>query len=189
MSRLAHFGCAVIAALCISGCTQYLVKNGAPVPVIMAEVDILTYAQRFGELSPEAQKKELAQATQAVSRNRNDTKSRMKVALIYSLPASRHRDNERALALLEELQRDVIHADSNTRALASVLKDYVLERQRLENSAAKTGQKAAEEQKRADAEQKRADTEQKRADDLQLKLDELKNIEKAISERYQTRPR
>lgn len=180
--RFARFCCAVIAALCIAGCNQFAVRNGAPAPVIMADVDLLTYAQRFGELSAEAQKKELTQVTQAVSRNMNDTISRMKVAMIYSLPASRHRDNERALALFDELQRDVIHADSNTRALAGLLKEYLAERQRLESSAVKTGQKAADEQKRAD-------TEQKRADGLQQKLDELKNIEKAISERYQTRPR
>lgn len=182
MNRLAHLGIAVVAALCISGCNQFAVRTGAPAPVVGADSDMLSYAQRYGDLPAETQKKELAQATQAVNRNKNDTASRMKLALIYSLPGSRHRDNDRALALLDELQRDVIHADSETRAVASLLKDYVAERQRLESNAAKTSQKAADEQKRADAEQKRADG-------LQLKLDELKNIEKAISERYQTRPR
>lgn len=182
MSRLKSFCCAVCATLCLAGCAQFVVKNGAQAPVAAANASLLVFAQHFGELPAEAQKKELAQATQAINRNRNDAASRMKAAMIYSLPASRHRDNDKALALLDELQRDVIHADADTRALAGVFKDYVAERQRIESNAAKVGQKATDEQKRADAEQKRAD-------DLQQKLDELKNIDKAISERYQTRPR
>lgn len=174
--------CLACAALLIAGCSQNIFKNVSPAPVVSPGDDLLSYALRFGELPAEAQKKELAQATQAANRNKNDTTNRMKTAMIYALPASRHRDNERALALLDELQRDVVHADAATRALAGLLKEYVAERQRLESNSAKAGQKAADELKRADAEQKRAD-------DLQQKLDELKNIDKAISERYQTRPR
>lgn len=182
--RLACFACVL---LLVGGCGKINLKGSTPAPVTQpsslasAGSDMLAYAQRFGELPAEEQKKEYGQVTQALARDKADLASRMKAALIYSLPASRHRDSERALTLLDEVLRDG-RINAGDRALASLLKGYTAERQKLESAAAKSGQKASEEQKRADAEQKRAD-------DLQQKLDELKNIDKAISERYQTRPR
>lgn len=172
MSRFARHCLTFCAVMFIAGCAQMSMNRSSPAPVVTPEGSALAFAQHFGALPADGQKKELAQVTQSLSRNQNDPALRMRAALIYSLPASRHRNNERALALLDALQRDM-RSDADARMLAGLLKDYVSERQKLENNAAKAGQKAAEEQKRAE--------------NLQQKLDELKNIEKAMTERYQTR--
>ncbi len=132
--------------------------------------ELLIYAKRFGELSADNQKKEFAAVMQALSRNKKDTFNRLKAALIYSLPNSRLRDNTRALPLLAELQREK-PLEEDVNALLYILKDYVDERQRLEDSNNKLAQKLKEEQRRAD--------------ELQQKLDALKNIDKTMIERGQ----
>lgn len=151
--------------LLLAGCSQPMLLKPASTP----STEPLIFAQRYASLSAENQKKEYTLATQALSRG-SDPTTRLKAALIFSLPSSRYRDNERALALLEEVLRDK-QADADSRALAGVLKDYLSERQKLESNASRANQKAAEEQKRADS--------------LQQKLDDLKNIEKALIERSQ----
>lgn len=135
-----------------------------------ADDELLVYARRFGELSADNQKRELSQVMQALSRNKKDTFNRIKAALIYSLPSSRQRDNARALSLLAELQRDKSLED-DVGALVALLKDFVEERQRIEDNSAKLSLKARDEQRRAD--------------ELQQKLDALKNIEKTLIDRGQ----
>lgn len=135
-----------------------------------ADDELLIYARRFGELSADSQKKEQSQVMQALGRNKKDTFNRLKAAVIYSLPGSRYRDNARALALLAELQRDKSLED-DIGALVALLKDFVEDRQRLEDNAAKLSQKTKDEQHRAD--------------ELQQKLDALKNIEKTLIDRGQ----
>lgn len=159
------YGLACLFLLMLGGCVQstLLKPNTSP-------DEPLAYARRYSNLSAENQKKEYAMVTQALSRNDSDLKTRMKGALIYGLPSSRFRDNERALSLLDDVMRDK-QADADTQTLAALLKDYINDRQKLESTAAKATQKAAEEQKRAE--------------NLQQKLDDLKNIEKALTERNQ----
>lgn len=135
-----------------------------------ADDELMIYAKRFGELSAENQKKEYAMVMQALNRNKKDTFNRLKAALIYSLPNSRLRDNTRALPLLADLQRDKL-AEDDVSALVSILKDYVEDRQKLEDSNNKLAQKIKDEQRRAD--------------ELQQKLDALKNIDKTMIERGQ----
>jgi len=145
--------------------------TSAPVkPTTIPSNELLAFALRYGDLSADNQKKEYALVTQALGRDKNDLASRMKAALIFGLPSSRFRDDERALALLDDVLRDK-RTEVDTRALAGLLKDYIGEHQRLADSATRADQKATEEQKRAD--------------DLQQKLDELKNIEKTLTERGQ----
>ena len=110
----------------------------------------------------------------------------MKAALVLSLPASRQRDNARALSLLDEIQRDN-DADADTKAISALLKEYVSERQKLEENAAKLGTKHSEDLKRLEALQLKADGLQQKADSLQQKLDDLKNIEKAMTNRDQVK--
>lgn len=159
-----------------------------PVIVVRADNDILAYALHYGALSAEDQRKEHALVMQAYNHDKQDVTNRMKAALVLSLPASRQRDNARALALLDEIQRDN-DADPDTKAVSSLLKEYVSERQKLEENAAKLGQKAADERKRVEALQARTDELQLKADSLQQKLDELKNIERALRNRDQVKPK
>lgn len=135
-----------------------------------ADDELLVYARRLIEMSPENQKKEQAQIMQALGRNKKDSFNRLKAALIYSLAGSRYRDNARALSMIAELQRDKPMED-DLGALVALLKDFVEDRQKLEEQAARLAQKARDEQRRAD--------------DLQLKLDALKNIEKTLIDRGQ----
>lgn len=130
--------------------------------------EMLIYAKRFGELSAESQQKEYNRVMQALNLNKKDPATRLKAALILSLPDSRHRDNGRALPLLSELQRDK-SLDDDIVALASIVKDYVEERQKLEENTLALSQKLKDEQHRAE--------------ELQMKLDELKKIEKTMMER------
>lgn len=154
-----------VLLLLLGGCTQSALLR----PDTSAENPLL-FAQRYATLSAENQKKEYTSVTQALSRGNADLNTRMKGALIYGLPSSRFRDTERALALLDEVMRNK-QADADTQMLAAVLKDFVVDRQKLESTATKATQKAAAEQKRADG--------------LQQKLDDLKNIEKALNDRSQ----
>lgn len=164
----------------MAGCAQPPVKSSAPtIVLIRTDNEILAYAQRYGAMTVEEQKKEYAAVMQSLNRDKHDLTLRMKAALASGLPASRQRDNPRAIALLDDVQHDS-SADADMRALAALLKEYISERQKLEENATKSGQKAAEEQKRA------GDLQQK-ADRLQQKLDELKNIEKALTERDNAR--
>jgi hypothetical protein len=133
-----------------------------PVPVTTPAInrlDVLDFAENFGELSYEAQKKELQQNSQS----RNDLNSRIKVAMIYALPSSKLRDTNKAQALLEDLAKDK-NLEGDRKILMLILRDYIAENNKFNN-------KARDEQKRADA--------------LQQKLDELKNIEKMMLEREQ----
>jgi predicted ribosome quality control (RQC) complex YloA/Tae2 family protein len=174
--------------LFLVGCVSHPIKNG-PAPVVSTttawESDMLAYAQRYGALPADEQKKEYTLVMQAYTFNKS-LSNRMKAALVLGLPASRQRDNTRAMALLDDVQRDS-EAPQEMRSLASLLKEYIAERQKLEDNTAKLNQKLGEDQRRIDALQNKADLYQQKADNLQQKLDELKNIEKAITTRDQGR--
>lgn len=124
-----------------------------------SRLDVLDFAENFGDMSLEAQKKELYQNSQ----NKNDLTSRIKVAMIYALPTSKLRDTNKAQALLEDLSKER-NLDGDRKILTLIMRDYIAENNKL-------GNKAREEQRRADT--------------LQQKLDELKNIEKMMLEREQ----
>jgi hypothetical protein len=172
----------------MAGCVPVPAKKAlpepapAPVIVIRADNEILAYALQYGALPAEEQKKEYTQVLQAYEADKINMGNRMKAALVLSLPASRQRDNARALAILDEVQRDN-DADQDTKAIAALLKEYVSERQKLEENAAKLSHKANDERKRVEALQLKADELQHKAESLQQKLDELKNIEKAMTTR------
>jgi chromosome segregation ATPase len=174
----------------LSGCVQQpaVVETPAssqPAPqvvVVRAENEILAYALRYSALPAEDQRKEYAQVMQAYNHNKESLSNRIRAALVMALPGSRQRDNAKALALLDEIQREQ-SADQDARAIAALLREYVAERQKLEENTAKLTQKVTDEQKRIELLQGKADALQIRADTLQQKLDELKNIEKTLNTR------
>jgi hypothetical protein len=186
-------GCVTAQPKQNGGYTPPDITTPTPIPATLPatvrnENEILAYALRYGMLSADEQKKEFALVMQAYNSNKDDLTNRMKAALVLSLPASRQRDNGRAIILLDDVQRDT-RAESDTRAIAALLKEYVVERQKLEEGSGKLVQKLGEEQKRNDALQGKADALQQKADGLQQKLDELKNIEKALTNRDQAKPK
>jgi phage shock protein A len=179
--------------LLLAGCVPRpaVVETPAPpaaatpqVVVVRAENEVLAYALRYSGLSADDQRKEYTQVMQAYNHNKDNLSNQIKAALVMALPGSRQRDNGKALALLDEVQRDP-NADSDARAIAALLREYVTERQKLEENAAKLTQKLADDQKRIELLQGKADALQLRADSLQQKMDELKNIEKTLNTRGQ----
>jgi hypothetical protein len=180
--------------LLLAGCVQQpaVVETQAPaapqVVLVRAENEVLAYALRFSGLSADDQRKEFAQVTQAYNQNKENLSNQIRLALVLALPGSRHHDNAKALTLLEDIQRNP-KADSDARAIAALLREYVTERQKLEENVAKLTQKVADDQKRIELLQGRADALQLRAETLQQKLDELKNIEKTLNTRGQGKQR
>lgn len=174
-----------ITAFVLGGCAQVASRPATlPTPLVTAarsDIDYLAFTQRFAAMSAEEQKKEFATASLSLNRNKGSLANRMRTAIMLALPSSRVRDNNRALALLDDVLHDE-QANAETRSLASLLRDYANDRVKLEDNAGKLAQKAADEQKRAD-------TMQQKAEALQQKLDELKNIEKALTDRDQLKPK
>lgn len=190
-----YTGLALFFITLLSGCVQQpaVVEPNStsaqqtPPPqlvVVRAENEILAYALRYNSMAADEQRKEYAQVMQAYNLHKDNLSNRIKAALVMALPGSRQRDNPKALALLDEIQRDT-NADLDTRAIAAILREYAVDRQKLDDAAVKANQKLADDQKRIELLQNRADLLQLRADSLQQKLDELKNIEKALSTRGQ----
>lgn len=112
---------------------------------------LLADLQRLVLASPEEQKRELAAASQALSRQRSDA-ARLRLGMLQSLPGSAA-DETRALATLDPL---VKQGAGPTRMVATLLVAQLLERQRLLRE------------------------ERRRADDLQQKLDALKALERSL---------
>jgi len=79
----------------------------APAPAADADesrqvADLLGYYQRVAGLGLEDQKRELATATQAFNRERSNA-SRVRLALMYSIPGTAMQDDARAAQLLEPI--------------------------------------------------------------------------------------
>lgn len=88
---------------------------------------LLADLQRYGSLQGEELKRELASATQALSRQRNDV-NRVRLAVLYTLLRS-SQDDQRAVQLFENVARSA-PPNSSIRHLAAVLQAQVTERQR-----------------------------------------------------------
>jgi len=127
----------------------------------------LAFAYEFPKLSLEEQRKKLASLNQVSA---PDARTKLELAIAYSMPTSRVRDYAKAQPLLEELLTDKT-LDAETIGLVGVIQEYL-------NDANKNSLKAREEQKRADSTQQKLD-------ELQKKLDDLKNIEKTMVDREQ----
>jgi hypothetical protein len=79
--------------------------------------------------------------------------------------------------LLDDLLKEKT-LDNERRILATLLRDYLIETNKL-------AQKMRDEQKRADGSQQKLDALQQKNDALQQMLDDLKNIEKTMVDRDQ----
>jgi hypothetical protein len=136
---------------------------------------LLEFAGSFVDLPEEAQKKQALQFNQVLTSNKGDLKNKMKLAMIYALPNSKVHDTGRAQTLLDELLREKL-LDSELKTMATLLRDHIIESNKL-------SQKIREEQKRADSAQQKLDASQQKIGDLERKLLDLKNIEKAMVDR------
>jgi len=137
--------------------------------------DLLQYINTFPTLAADAQKKELAQTNQLLAQDKGNLTLRAKSAIIYTIPGSRLRDNNKAQLLLD----DLINTKSinlQQKSLFILLRDFSIENSKLAS-------KARDDQRRADALQQKIDAAQQKLDVSQKKLDDLKSIEKTMIDR------
>jgi uncharacterized coiled-coil protein SlyX len=133
----------------------------APVPPPSADTDewrqvaeLLGYYQRVAGLGMDEQKRELAAATQTFNRERSNA-SRVRLALVYSIPGTAVQDDARAAQLLEPIASGsgalrqlagLVHAQVTDRAKtqkrADQLKDQVEQLRAIEKQLIERGSQA-----------------------------------------------
>jgi uncharacterized coiled-coil protein SlyX len=109
----------------------------APVPAPSAEADewrqvaeLLGYYQRVAGLGMDEQKRELAAATQTFNRERSNA-SRVRLALVYSIPGTAVQDDARAAQLLEPIAA----GSGALRQLAGLVHAQVTDRMKAQKRA------------------------------------------------------
>lgn len=175
--------CLVLTAIILAGCSHPPARPATVakpvdkhdayplVPVGDNVTTVLKYADAFGKMSQEAQKREFAK----ISAQPRTESTRMQLALVSALPSSRYRDPERALALLEEYLKSPDGRDEGLRTLALLMKQLLTTQQKQEELSMQLTQKLKDEQKRSET--------------LRQKLEELMAVEKNLNERHQDIPR
>ena len=123
-------------------------------------VELIGYAQRVATLPAEDQQRELNASSQSLSKQRG-AYSRVKLAVLLSLPGTGFADDAKAAALLEPLASAESTAPGPMQQFAGLLYGQINERLR----------------------------EQRRATQFKEQLDALKDVERKIIEREQPRPR
>ncbi|MGB0126871.1 MAG: hypothetical protein WBP72_04465 [Rhodocyclaceae bacterium] len=151
----------------------------------------LAYYQRMLGTSAEDLRKEFAAVNLIFNRDKSDL-TRMKLALLMSLPGGPFRDDSRLTSLLDGAASKAFPPDSPRHQFLVLLSRLTSERLRQVGAAEREGarkletqlrdeqRRAEDEQKRAEELQKRADEAQKRADEVQQKLDKLLAIEREM---------
>ena len=91
-------------------------------------IALLGDLQRFGGLSPDELRRELAVATQSLAKQRTDV-NRVRLAVLYSLSRASPQDDQRALQLLDNVAK-ANPGNAPIKQLAFVLQAQVAERMR-----------------------------------------------------------
>ena len=128
--------------------------------------ELMNYAQRIRAMGNEELLAEYTATSQSLARQKSDG-TRLRLALLLSLPGATFHDDARAAALADEVAGRKNPENNSLRPLALMISTAASERQKL-------AQRLQEEGKRGDA--------------LQQKLDELKAIEKNLMNREPTKP-
>ncbi len=173
-------------------------------------IALLAYFQRVQALPADEQRREYVAVNQQFGKDKSyvavnqqfgkdkSENSRLKLALLMSIPGAGFRDDAKLMNLLETAASRNAAADSPRRELLTLLARLQAERirqtgqlrdeLRKSEALAKEEQRRSEEQlRRAEEQQKRADELQKRADELQQKLDKLLAIDREMRSRGSNR--
>lgn len=146
--------------------------------------ELLAFREDLLVMSAEAQDKAYQAALQELERRPNDT-TRLRLALVLSLPRAPWRDDAKLLSLLEDIEPDS-GSGSMRRALAQLIRGMILDQQRVlreekKRMSAELQQAVREEHQRMLGERQRLlQAEQRRADELQQKLDALLHIDRTL---------
>lgn len=145
-------------------------------------LDLLKFCELYSNLTADAQKQAWTEANQVLATNKNDLLSRIKVAVMLTLPTSRLRDSTKAQAYLQALIQENNMGEPETN-LIGLLYEFTLDHN-------KQPQKLRDDAKKPDALQQKIDALTQKNEALQLKLDAaeqklngLKNIEKNMTGR------
>jgi hypothetical protein len=176
----ARFLAGLLLAISISGCSslrsidlgqgEYWIKSVRP---LTRSESLLHYFDYARGLSAAELGRENESLRQAFATDKSDF-TRLRYALLLSMPGTGARDLARAQQLLDPVRSEAEGRDPALRALAVLLVAEIAERRRLEDSL----QSATQRQK----------DEQARAGDLEQKLEALKSIEKSIGQRDRKAP-
>jgi len=107
-----------------------------PPPTVVTEIPpeavevlaLLADLQRYGTLSPDDIKRELANSTTALTKQRTDA-NRVRLAVLYTLSKTSPQDDQRALQLLDNVAKSNPGSPA-VKQVAAVLQMQILERQR-----------------------------------------------------------
>ena len=91
-------------------------------------ISLLSDLQRYGSLSPDELRRELAAATQALAKQRSDI-NRVRLAVLYSLSRASPQDDQRAMQLLDNVAKGTSGSGS-VKQFAAVLQAQIAERLR-----------------------------------------------------------
>ncbi len=129
--------------------------SAAPLPSDTVEVlDLLADLQRYGTLSNDDARRELAAATQGLTRQRTDA-NRVRLAVLYTYVKASPQDDLRAIQLLENVAKSNPGSPA-VKQVAAVLQAQIAERQRAVHD------------------------EQQKADAAIQKLEALRNMERSL---------
>ena len=158
---------AIACTLVLAGCANFPGSRPPSSPPVTREeresrqvLELIAYTQRVASLQAEEQQRELNASSQIFSKDRG-AYGRVRLALLLSLPGTAFNDDARAIGLLEPLASTETAASSPMQQFAGLFHAQIAERLR----------------------------EQRRATQLKEQLDALKDVERKIMEREQTRPR
>ena len=172
----------VLVATVLCACSHIERAIPALAPAQPAGESLAAYMERLHGMDEQRLAAEAAKQRR-IAAGESDDLARVRAALAVALAP--HTDDAEVLALVDPV---VAHAGApaDVRGMASFLQAMALDRRRLRESAAATGQKLREERHAREQEKQRADTLQERATELQQKLDALSELEKSLSNRNPT---
>ena len=156
-----RFATAILVLCLVGGCADMSAKLGGNEESLQVAY-LIGYVQGVAAMRPEAQRRELNDANQTYARD-HDVNSRVRLALLLSLPGTPYADEARATSLLEP----VAGAGADASAAGPM-------RQFAAWLYAQIGERTREQRKSAQ---------------LKDQLDQLRAIERALNERGQGRAR
>jgi hypothetical protein len=184
---------ALVAGFLLAACStlESLVPQPAATPTMARDPDLrvtaggelVAYLARIRDLGERALTAETARQREAARVSGSELES-VKLALAMSLaPGS---DEGEIATLMEPVSRKRT-IDDDVRAMASFLLVQSAERRRLKEGVAAAGSRLRDERRAHEAQKQRADALQERAVQLQQKIEALTELEKALSDRAQSR--
>ena len=145
-------------------------------------LELLQFCEVYSNLTAEAQKQAWLDANQVLATNKNDLLSRIKVAVMLTLPTSRLRDSAKAQSHLQALLQENNMGAPETN-LIGLLYEFTLDHNKQSLKLRDDAKKPESSQQKIDALTQKNEVLQLKLDAAEQKLNGLKNIEKNMNGR------